>query len=93
VILGNLPDDFLRFDGVGGNSALGKTAASQLELDEQAARSLHHELNAQTGGAGVPMSSAFYAAAGAGAGFVPANTKGRLSICLVQVKWKKYEII
>lgn len=82
VVVGDLPDDFLRFDGAL-STASQQNASSQLELDEQAARTLHHELNPQV--VTPAMTTGYYA----GGGFVPANTRGRLSICLVQARLTK----
>jgi len=74
VVLGDLSTDFLRLTTPGTSVDL-----HQIALDEQAARALQHQLNAPVvaGGGG------FYS------GFVPPNTRGRLSITVAQARLTK----
>jgi len=74
VVIGELPAEFLRLD-----AQTSSNMPSQVFLDEQAARNLHNQLNT-----GVATSPGYFAG-----GFVPPNSRGRLSITLVQARLTK----
>jgi len=73
VVIGDLSADFLRLTEAGAS-----TDQHQIALDEQAARALQQQLNA-------PM----VAGGGFYSGFVPPNTRGRLSITVAQARLTK----